>query len=369
MNSFKIGAYEGLCILLILTISHILLNVPKIILDEMGSASALNIIYVTILTIIIVAILIRLYKNFPGKDILDVSQYLFGSFFKKIIGLLFVAYIIFISSNLLRNLSENLKIIYFQDVSITNIIFIFLICISFINMLNPKTVIKCNAIIVPLISIVVVILFIANSDNYVYQRLFPVLGYGAKETFLYGSSNIFIFGNIVFLHFLMPLLKNIKSFNKLAFSSILISSFFIFISTVSLLLMFPFVLSTQGSMPIYLQSRQISLGRFVQRTDAFFLLIWIISLLSYLSIALHFIINIFKKVTNIQDSRQTVYCFSALIFAIALLPQNVISLNFLTGPVYKNLNLILIFGISILILILANIKMKRNKSTLSRGEY
>ena len=52
-----------------------------------------------------------------------------------------------------------------------------------------------------------------------------------------------------------------------------------------------------------------------------------------------------------------------------LLPQNVISLNFLTGPVYKNLNLILIFGISILILILANIKMKRNKSTLSRGEY
>lgn len=368
MDSYKIGYFEAISILIIVTLSHILLNVPKILLEETGSSAGLNVIYVTLLTLIFISIVIKLFKNFTGKDILDISKYALGSFFQKVIGLIFILYILFIASTLLRNLAENLKIIYFQDVSITNILFIFLISITFINLLNPRTVIKCNSIIVPLILIIITILSLSNSNNYVVQRFFPLLGYGAKETFLYGSTNIFLFGNIIYLYFLMPMLKDIKDFKKIAYSSIIISGVFVFISIVSILLIFPFILSTQGSMPIYLESRQIALGKFIQRADAFFLLIWIITILSYLSIALHFVIKIFKKVTNIQDSKPTVYCFSGLIFSIALLPRNLIEIKFLESSIYKYFNLSLVFGVSLIILIIANIKKRKQKKYNIQGE-
>ncbi len=368
MGSYKIGYFEALCILLIVTISHILLNIPKIILEQTGSSGALNIIYVTILGLIFICLLIKLYKNFQGKDILDISKYVFGSFFQKLIGIIFLLYMLFISSTLLRNLAENLKIIYFQDVPINNILLIFLISIVFVNLLNPRSVIKCNSIIVPLILIIVVILFLGNTGNFVIERFFPLLGYGAKETFLYGSTNIFIFGNIIYLYFLMPILKDMKDFNKVAYSAVIITSILLLVSVVSLLLMFPFVLTTQGNMPTYLVSRQINLGQFMQRADAFFLLIWIITILSYLGIALHFIVNIFKKITNIQDTKPMVYCFAALIFSVALLPRNLIEIKLLESSVYKYINLILIFGLSFLILLLANLKLRKQKSKNIRSE-
>lgn len=212
MNNEKIGFGEALCILIIVTLSHLILTLPNTIIQSQGSSSILNIMYVSIIVLIIIFFITKLYKNFRGKDILDISSFLLGRWFKFIIGLAFIAYYIFAASLLVSNTSENLKTMYFHNTPISFIVLFLLLAAGFINKLGPKAVIKCNLIIVPLIIVILVLIFLANSRNLSFTQVFPILGYGAKNTFVNGLSNIYAFSSISFLFLIMPLLKDYKRF-------------------------------------------------------------------------------------------------------------------------------------------------------------
>lgn len=123
MKTEHIGFGEALSILIIVTLSHLILTLPKTIIENQGTASILNVIYVTILALIFMFILVKLYKNFSGKDILDISSFLFGKPFKFIIGIAFIVYFLFVASLLIRNTSENLKTMYFKNTPIPYLTF------------------------------------------------------------------------------------------------------------------------------------------------------------------------------------------------------------------------------------------------------
>lgn len=356
MENQKIGFGEALCILLIVTLSHLILTLPKTIIESQGSSSILNVIYVSILAVFIIFILTKLYKNFKGQDILDISSFVFGRPFKFILGLLFIAYYMFVASLLIRSTSENIKTMYFQNTPIPYITLFLLLAAGFINKLGPRTVIKCNLIIAPSIIFILTILFLVSSSNFVWERIFPLLGYGAKNLFLTGSGNLYAFGSMSFLLFIMPLLKNYNGFNKISYWYVALSGLFIILTISALSLTFPIEIASGSSIPIYLQTRQIAIGNFIQRTDAFFVLIWILTILSYLSIMLAFILLIFKKITNISNQTVISNCFLAILLGISLLYSNIIQIRFLQSTIYKYAVLVLVFGVSITILILANIK-------------
>ncbi len=64
MNVTKIGSFEAIALLLIVSINHLLLNMPQTIIDTCGSASLLNTVYTTILAFIIAyLILFLLFKK------------------------------------------------------------------------------------------------------------------------------------------------------------------------------------------------------------------------------------------------------------------------------------------------------------------
>ena len=212
MNNEKIGFGEALCVLIIITLSHLILTLPKTIIESQGSSSILNMLYVSIIVLLLFFLITKLYNNFNGKDILDISGFVFGNTIKFIFGLLFIAYFIFVASLLVRNTSENLKSMYFNNTPIPFIALFLLFAAGFINKLGFRAVIKCNLIIVPAIIIILGLLFFASSNNFVFERVFPILGYGAQNTFINGISNIYAFSSIAFLFLMMPLLKDYNRF-------------------------------------------------------------------------------------------------------------------------------------------------------------
>ena len=154
----------------------------------------------------------------------------------------------------------------------------------------------------------------------------------------------------------MPLLENKKDFSKVAIISMISSAFFLVFIVSALLLCFPFISNSEELLSTYLLVRNVEFGTFFQRTDAFFILLWILSSLSYLSITLMLILNAFSKATNISNQRMLAPCFGSIIFAIALLLNHQQILSILDAKIYKYFILILVFGISTLILLLANLK-------------
>ena len=118
MNGTKLGTIEAIAILLTICISHYLLSFPQSILYQLKSSALLNTIFISIIAILIVALIVRLFKKFPGQDILDVSEFLAGKKFKNIIGIIFISYFIISSAVLLRHFCKTLKVIYFPSTDI-----------------------------------------------------------------------------------------------------------------------------------------------------------------------------------------------------------------------------------------------------------
>lgn len=122
---------------------------------------------------------------------------------------------------------------------------------------------------------------------------------------------------------------------------------------------FPFIPFTDEMISVYLIARMIEFGKFFQRIDAIFIFIWILSTISFLSFTSNLVIGIFKKLTSIKNYREMIYSVASLIFSVALIVRNIASIKFLQNMVFKYLIIILVFIISPIILILANLKLKR----------
>lgn len=356
MSEPKIGIWQAISILVTITINHIILDLPKSIIQSTSSGALLNVLFITIVALIIVYLVYMLLKKFPGLDIFDIANFLGGKWLKVTLQILFICYILFVASNLLRAFSEGLNIIFFPRTPVSVIMLIFLIAIVVTNKIGVSSIVRSNLFFTVLVLFNILFVFIANWDNYIFERMYPLLGNGTISIFFSGLSNLYAFGGISYLYLLPPYLRNEKDYKKVAFTSVAISGFYLLISVATVLFMFPHIVTAQQNFPIYLASRFIQFGTFFQRLDAVFLLIWLLSVIGYLGIAFYFITNIFRDITHLKSTKWCISLFAMLSFAIALIPTNMKETTFIENTVYKYIILILIFGICLSILALANIK-------------
>lgn len=123
--------------------------------------------------------------------------------------------------------------------------------------------------------------------------------------------------------------------------------------------MFTSIYTTNEIMPLYSAARHIDFGTFLQRLESIFLLVWIITFISYLSIACKFSVNIFKKITNIETTKPLIDLFGLIIFSASLIPKNLAVYDSLESNFYKYFVLEVVFILGIGILLLAYLKQKK----------
>lgn len=368
MDTSKLGKIEAIALVAIVMINHIIVNSPKMFISTTNSSALLNVLFVAIIGFAITYLVYRIYQKLQYPDLLDISEFLGGKILKIVIGVLYLFYFLIISAILLRSFCESIKAIYFYNIPLYILVIIFLLGAILVNRLGFNAVSRVNLILIPGILISIAVIAFSLIDKMNIERIFPLLGYGAKETFLIGSSNLFAFCGLSYLYFLPPFLKKKKDFKTISFWSIRISAVYLFLSIASLLLVFPYMAQTSELLSIYISTRAIEYSRFFQRTDAIFVFLWILSVFSYISIALYFSCYVFKKLTNSKHSRPMIWCFSAILFAITILPRNVTQLKILENTLYRYFTLILVFGISLFIIILAYFKHKKTNRLPKEGD-
>jgi len=359
MNHSKIGTIESIMLILSIVIIHTVLSLPKTLLTHTNSATLLNIVYVTIIALLLVYFIYRLFKRFPGMDILDISEVVGGKVFKKVLGTIFIVYFIVSSSIFLRNFCECLKIVYYPATNIMFVILFFIIAICATNHLEFNATLKANLLIIPVVLLSIIFLFCANFRNFSPQRVFPILGNGFVPTFITGIGNLFSFSGIVFLYFLPPLLKDPSQFKKVSLLSVILSSIYLILAVSITLFMFNFFITTDEIMPLYTAATYIEFGTFFQRLESIFLLIWMIAFACYLSIVSKFSIHIFKKISNVKNIKPVIYPFCLIMLAIALVPKNYAISKFYETNIFPYLALGLVFIGCFLVLLFANWKKRR----------
>lgn len=361
MSNTKITVAEAVSIILIVLVAHTLVSLPRSLLANTGSATLINLLYVGIIVFFIIIFIVKLLKSFVGDDIIDISNFVGGPTFQKIVGMIFILYFIFSSAILLRNFCECLKTVYYPMTSLFFILLTFIIALCIANNFDFSVTSKINIIILPVIFVSIIFIFLANNKNLSFENMYPILGNGFFDTFVTGLGNIGAFGGLVFLYFIPPYLKEPQKFKKVAMISVGLSILYIILCVAIILLTFTFLIKVDEIMPLYSAARYIEFGSFFQRLESILLLIWIIGMACYFSITLHITMNIFKKITAIKDTKPLLVSFGLLMLSISLLPINYAISKYLETTIYPYLVIGIGYILSISILILAYFKKKKSK--------
>ncbi|MCI8396729.1 MAG: GerAB/ArcD/ProY family transporter [Clostridia bacterium] len=295
-----------------------------------------------------------------GKDLIDICEYAGGNFLKRVFGIACCIYFLTISAFIIRIFAESLVLIYFPDIHIEFVILVFIAITAITNLFGFKSISRVTLITLPIILISMVIIFISSASNFVPQRALPLLGYGAYDTFVSGLGNIFAFSSMIIAPFLMPFIGTGKNLRKAGGLSIVVYFVYLLLGIVSLLFLIPSITNINNTLSIYILSRRANFGTFIQRIDAVFILIWIMSIFNYLAITMHFSLVTFKKITNIKHESGMIFCFAGILYIISLIPQSISDVNFFDGTIYKYSSIMFVFFVTVFILLWAYIKKRKS---------
>ena len=361
MDNTKIENREAIALLVTIMFNHFILSVSKTIIDSTLSSSLLNILYITIVTIIFTCLICYFLNKFPTYDILDISHYLGGDLLKWIIGLLYIAYFIFFSGNLLHIFSSCLQIIYFPLTKIFYIALLFIICAAIACNMKNNAVFRSILVFFPLIIISTLFVFFSDIPFYRIGKIYPILGNGISVTFLSGLCNMFAFQGLAYIFFIPPTLKEPNKVKHIAITSIIFSSILLLIIVAIILFMFSGFVETDELMPLYSAVKYIEYGSFFQKMDSIFVFIWIISFISYLSITLKFSGIILKKLTKYDNASIFTFLLAIVLLIISTWKRDYSTSIFLSDNFYKYSFFILVVGISFCILLFSTMKQKIRK--------
>jgi spore germination protein (amino acid permease) len=361
MPQSKITTREAIILVVTVIVSHTIVSLPKTLLSTAKSAVIINMIYVGIIAILLGYVIYRLFRQFHGQDIIDISNFLGGPWLQKIVGFVFIAYFISSSAFLLRNFCEGIKIIYFPFTSVTYIILLFVVVLCITNTFTFRSNAKTISLILPIVLVSVILLFFGNAKHFSIERMLPILGDGLYQTFVVGLGNLAAFGGIGCLYFLPPYLKEPQKFKKISMLSVGVAAIYLIFCVSTLLFTFSFFVNVDEVLPLYSAARYIEFGTFFQRLESLFLLVWMLEICSYLCIANRFSMAIFQKITNLKKLKPLAFLFPLLLFAIAMIPKNYAISRYLEDSIYPYLVLGINLVLTFTILILANSKKNRKK--------
>ena len=80
MPDTKISTKEAIMLIISIIISHTIVTLPATLRKNSKSGVILNVIFISILALIVAYIIYLLFKKFQGEDIIDISNYLGGPF-------------------------------------------------------------------------------------------------------------------------------------------------------------------------------------------------------------------------------------------------------------------------------------------------
>lgn len=353
-----LSSWQAISTLGCVSIIPLILTLPTFACEEFGTGTFLQVVYMTIIMGLFLLLYFKLYSKFKDKDIIDISEMVGGNFLKYVIALLIIGYLFSVSIFTLSEFNENMRNILFSDAPPAYISLLFIIAVFLGALLGIKGVFRVSALVTPIIILGFVAMLLSLLDNIDIMNFTPVFGNGIEKIFLNGATRFGRYESLAVFSLIAP---NLKNLNKTIGKTFGLVSFFIIISFFLLLGIIPYPTVTENYFPLYEITRLISYGRFIQRVESIFVLIWLVATFIYLTIAVLFIVNILKKVFNIEYYKRLISPVLIIILSISLMLSSYIQVINMRNILFIYITPFLLFIFPLAILIVANVKEKKGR--------
>lgn len=293
-----------------------------IFVHNSGTAAHLQALWCIVIEWVLFFIIYGLFKKCRGRDIFECVKNSFGKTGLIICGaLLFILQIINLGT-VLKIYSETLSSLTLTTSPIWFLTGVIIICMVFSAYSNPSGLLGvCTAFGIFIIALFILILSL-DVFHYDPTNIFPILGNGWGDI-LMGIKGVSLFNDIFFIYYLSGNFSDKNSVKKVGVTVLSVTSFITFVSTLCYTLAVPYPLSKNFYMPIFQISSDITADVVIQRAEALFLIMWILSIFVYMSAHFYFLTVTFKKSFLSSDRRGIVPISIVIIALIGSMYQNI----------------------------------------------
>ncbi|MBR5156495.1 MAG: endospore germination permease [Clostridia bacterium] len=352
------GKYETASVLVNALIVKVLLGLPQLLCKQTGNAAWMVALISGLAFLVLVLFIMRLYKRFPNKNIITISEELGGSALKWFAAVLIILPLIFKGAITLRLSAETINLITpYRIPSFLTAVLVGIVIIA-VAYKGTEGAVRLHAVFVPVIVAALILVIIASCSSFRLSNLFPLWGLGEKEVIKTSASAILMYSDLIYILLLYPYVKSEKVFGRAVGWGVVLAVI------IQLAIVLGYVLTTQYPesgelfMPVYQVSRIIRLGDNSQSIEAIFYPVWISSSLLYLTLTQTFVVEILGQASKTKYEKLFIVPTLAAMFVIGYMPKSVtyaMQVSQKASPIL----FICTVALPILIMIFAYIKNRR----------
>ena len=318
----KIDTREAIAISIIVLITKVFYTNPSTVIKACGTAGW----YVTLLSVamslLLFLLVYMLLKRFPGKDLPQIFDAVFGKVLGKFLSLIYIAYFIFGAGTNIREFVEMIKSYNLPYTPPSLIIFAFFLPVIYISFIGLECLARISYVGSWLIIGTIYLILALNYPFYRLDALFPASGYGLKNNLFIGITRISAYNEVIILTFILTSIKDIKKIKRAGIISLVIVGISIALVIFCSLLAFDFPMATEHLSNLFELSRSIYFGRFFQRIESVFLFVWVTISILNVSALFYIALSTFCKSFNVGEHKPLILPFALTTFVITLLPNS-----------------------------------------------
>lgn len=304
----------------------LLFSFPRALVIKSGNAAWIQIIYMTLIALLIFYIMVKAYEKAGMQDVITLAERMGKKPLKIVVGLLVTLLLLLNVSINMRFFPEIVNEVLLPDTPMEFIILMFAIAVAFGAYMGIDSISRIHALFLPIAGVVLFIFVLLLIPTFNINNVFPILGKGTYNTFIKGLDELRMFTDILLLNILLPFCSDKQTVKRSGYLAIGISGLIGTVITFVFVMIFPYPASEEFVTPMYMLARLVRIGRFFQRLEAVFEFVWSIAMLLYSSLYIFALCQVWKKTFDLKYYKPVIVPMITLVVMLSLLPGTIMEL-------------------------------------------
>ena len=299
-------------------VAKMLLTYPQSFFELCGNAAWIAAAFCTILAVGLFAVTRLIY---PAKyNVIELAERIGGKWFRTIIGIIVFVVLSANIFSIMRIFPEIVRLVLLQRTYVEVIGMVFVATLLLGAMSGFSAIARVHELFLPIAGVVFLLFIVlllpsCNTDN-----IFPVLGTGAYNVFVKGTSVLSVFADLLMLNILISKAESLEVYKKSGTKAIVIGGICAVLIMLSYGFAYTYPTSTKFIAPVYQLERLIHLSNFFSRFEALFHFVWSISLLLYGALYVAVIAEVWQLAFGLKHTNTLILPTAAILAGASNLP-------------------------------------------------
>ncbi|MHC0038693.1 GerAB/ArcD/ProY family transporter [Pseudoneobacillus sp. C159] len=324
MKQHHIGIREAASVGIVFVITKIFLPFPRSMVDYGGTAAWVIVLMAILLTPLTWWGIRGLLTNAKGgSSLITATEEIMGPFFGSLINLAYFLFFFMLTFIVLREFSDIIATDILPLTPVGIILLALLIPVSLIARSGMEILGRIAWLTIGIIIVSLMVLFIGGLITYADPKaLSPVWGTGKSQVIKMGLIKSSMFTELLAFGIIVPRMRKAKEWGTAVWVCIVISSAIMLCSIITYLYIFPYPTATRINFPLLEVSRIIIAGRWIQRVESIFLVIWLLCTVIKLSVGMYCSAAILSQILRLPKDQFLIFPLSIIVYHLALLPSS-----------------------------------------------